>query len=171
MNDLIELIFSNFLIVAAIIGGIISWFSGMSKEESDKQDRAPKQPKPTKTPSGPMQHRPYAEKAEEVKSRTKEAAQETKGRVEEYYEQKKQRLEEMADYQDRRAQESLTFDQKDLNKDKMEVFVQDDSVERKSSLKYSTKFNRNRLAEGIVMSEILGQPRAYKPHSSHPRKR
>ncbi|MFG6148477.1 hypothetical protein [Halobacillus sp. B23F22_1] len=174
MNELFELIFSNFLIVAAIIGGLISWFSGMNKEDSEKQGGAPKQPKPTRTPSGPMQQKPVRgsmDKAQDLQRQSREVAQDTKGRIEDYYEQKQKRLDEMSDYQGERTQESFTFDEKDLNKNKMEVFVQEEPNTKKTSLKYSTKFNRNRLAEGIVMSEILGQPRAYKPHSSHPRKR
>ena len=37
MGDLFELLFSNFLIVAAVIGGIISFFSRMGNDQEDER--------------------------------------------------------------------------------------------------------------------------------------
>ncbi|MFC7060675.1 hypothetical protein [Halobacillus seohaensis] len=169
MNDLLELIFSNFLIVAAIIGGLISWFSSMNKKETEKQNR-PNQPKPTATPSGQRNQRPQV--PEKELARGGEVASKTNNRVDDYYEQKQKRLDDLQDYQANRDQKSLTFDENtDSDPNELEVFVQEGSNKKNSSIVYSNKWSRSRLADGIIMSEILGQPRAYKPHSSHPRKR
>ncbi|MCP3030356.1 hypothetical protein LF817_03280 [Halobacillus sp. A1] len=167
MTDLIEMITSNILIVAAIIGGLISWFSGMSKEDENQKKRAPKQPRPTMTPSGPAER--SAQK--ETRTQVEDAVKESKGRVESYYEEKQKRLEEAADYQNDRNRQSLSFDQRTLDGDNLEVYIEKGKETKKPNLKYSSRWSRNKLAEGIIMAEILGQPRAYKPHSSHPRKR
>ncbi|SFJ19598.1 hypothetical protein SAMN04487936_101277 [Halobacillus dabanensis] len=164
MGDLIDLIFSNFLIIAAIIGGIVSWFSGMTKENETKQKRSDRSqsPKPSPYPSGPSQEL-------EQKERTGEE------RLKEYYENKQQKLKEMTDSNSERERgvwepmEPNTHSALQGQKNKSSKASQ--LAENGPLIESARKWDKKRLAEGILMAEVLGPPRARKPHSSHPRKR
>lgn len=163
MGDLIELIFSNFLILAAIIGGIISWFSGMTKENENKQRPEKKtSPIPPAYPSGPSRNFQEAE--------TKDQSGED--RLRDYYETKQKKLAEVE-----------TFRSEEHQKEDEEMYAHTSAESRKKQkisselnlngplIEKTRKWDKKRLAEGILMSEVLGPPRARKPHSSHPRKR
>ena len=165
MGDLIDLILSNFLIIAAIIGGIISWFSGMTKEnETEKRpDRNPT-PKPSTYSSGPS---PDIEQ----KGRTGEE------RLKEYYETKQQKLNEMSDSDSSNERERGVWEPMEPNTQSA-MQAQNNKPSKASELsengplvESARKWDKKRLAEGILMAEVLGPPRAHKPHSSHPRKR
>ncbi|CDQ18041.1 hypothetical protein SAMN05192559_102218 [Halobacillus karajensis] len=165
MGDLIELIFSNFLILAAIIGGIISWFSGMTKESENKQrpDRKTS-PVPPSYPSGPN---PDLE----------EKAKAGDERLTDYYKTKQKKL---AEVKEGRKQ---SVDQPRLSDSEGETYTQPSFLQKEQRISRSQlnqegplientrKWDKKRLAEGILMAEVLGPPRAHKPHSSHPRKR
>ncbi|REJ10623.1 hypothetical protein [Halobacillus trueperi] len=163
MGDLIELIFSNFLILAAIIGGIISWFSGMTKENENKQKPEKKtSPVPPAYPSGPS---PDLQEKE-----TKTTLGED--RLRDYYETKQKKL-----------AEAETARNEDPQGGEGEIYTFPDQVRKKQTtpsaqlnqngpiIEKTRKWDKKRLAEGILMAEVLGPPRARKPHSSHPRKR
>ncbi|WP_394217855.1 hypothetical protein [Halobacillus trueperi] len=162
MGDLIELIFSNFLILAAIIGGIISWFSGMTKENENKQRPEKKtSPVPPAYPSGPS--RDFQE------TETKDKSGEE--RLRDYYETKQKKLAEAETARSEDLQEedeetySLRAESRKKQKISSELNLNGPLIEK------TRKWDKKRLAEGILMAEVLGPPRARKPHSSHPRKR
>ncbi|MCA1021426.1 hypothetical protein GLW04_07960 [Halobacillus litoralis] len=178
MADLIELIFSNFVIVAAIIGGIISWFSGMSKEKDQKSGAPKKQTAP----------RPYPNKSQgEPQQQEQEGQEDRGGRLREYYEEKQKRLEEIAEKSRSDAsgynRDRTITDSPVYNAEKSSPMEENPPAGRKASTKapplttdgplveQARKWDKKKLAEGIVMAEILGPPRAHKPHRSHPRKR
>ncbi|WP_173916102.1 hypothetical protein [Halobacillus sp. Marseille-Q1614] len=162
MNDLLELIFSNFLIVAAVIGGLISWFSNSAKEEERKQNR-------------PQRSRPAGSKpvGRPTMKQASAEMEETKDRVQEYYEQRK-KLDSDSHAEtnvEKNNYGTSRYSDRMNQGNTLEVLVQEDSKKDKVQINYSKKWDRSKLANGIIMAEILGQPRAYKPHSSHPRKR
>ena len=169
MGDLIELIFSNFLILAAIIGGVISWFSSMSKENEPKQ-RPGKEgnpvPAPPSYPSGPAQ-----DSEPEPQSKTGE------DRLKEYYTEKQKRLKEISrsgglgEPIGEHSQQMEDNSQTGPNKQKNSNSTAKQLSEKGPLIESARKWDKKRLAEGILMSEVLGPPRAHKPHQSHPRKR
>ncbi|UOQ93778.1 hypothetical protein MUO14_01935 [Halobacillus shinanisalinarum] len=166
MGDILELLFSNIVIVAAVIGGIISFVSRLNKKEEEK----PKHPKRSSFPSGPTnsQQPTMTQEPEEMK----ETASTSDGRMKEYYEEKQKRLDEMREYQKERGQQATPFSQTNEEFDHhVDDQQDDDSMKRKSVFSNSIQWDKKRLAEGIIMSEVLGPPRAHRPHRSHPRKR
>ncbi|WLR46227.1 hypothetical protein LC065_11505 [Halobacillus litoralis] len=162
MGDLIELIFSNFLILAAIIGGIISWFSGMTKENENKHKPEKKtSPIPPAYPSGPSRD------LQETETKDKSGEE----RLRDYYETKQKKLAEAetAHAEDRQREDEEMHPHMAPSRKKQKV-----SSELNLNgplIEKTRKWDRKRLAEGILMAEVLGPPRARKPHSSHPRKR
>ncbi|MBH0229916.1 hypothetical protein [Halobacillus yeomjeoni] len=174
MGELFDLIFSNFLIVAAIIGGIISWFRGMSKErEAEQPNRRPSPPTPSASSTPEREERP-------VERSIGDAMQSGRDRINDYYEEKRKRLEEVSDRENGIGSSAEdTFSYETPNKP---IHTSSHSKNKKQtkSLKKPTdelemidfkQLNKKRLREGIIMSEVLGSPRAYRPHQSHPRKR
>ncbi|WP_226583137.1 hypothetical protein [Halobacillus litoralis] len=170
MGDLLELIFSNFLILAAVIGGIVSWFSGMTKEKETKQKREKNNaPSPSSYPSGPRS----IEKPEEPRMKTGEE------RLNEYYEEKKKRMDELSGgAQEADPIQAYSYDKIDeapqSHGNRNKKYAKD--TPRQLSIdgpliESAKKWDKKRLAEGILMREVLGPPRAHKPHSTHPRKR
>ncbi|ASF39948.1 hypothetical protein CEH05_12705 [Halobacillus halophilus] len=170
MGELFELLFSNFLIVAAVIGGIISFFSRMGNDQED--ERKQNQPGPSRYPSAP------SEEAEERGPLRTEAGQKS---LQEYYEEQQEKIKGYSkDKVSKDPQRTFTYEtpNKDIHttgkiqEGQMERYVpEEDPVPNLPKLKKLNKWDKKRLAEGVLAAEILGQPRAYKPHQSHPRKR
>ncbi|MCA1009722.1 hypothetical protein [Halobacillus halophilus] len=168
MGELFDLLFSNFLIVAAVIGGIISFFSRMGSEQED--ERKQNQPRPTSYPNGPSEE---AEERGPVRTGQKN--------LQEYYEEQQEKIKGYSrENVSQDPQKTFTYEtpNKDIHtSDKiqdgqMERYVpQEEDVPNLPKLKKLNKWDKKRLAEGVIAAEILGQPRAYKPHRSHPRKR
>ncbi|WP_062513820.1 hypothetical protein [Halobacillus sp. KGW1] len=158
MGDLLDLIFSNFLVVAAIIGGIISFFSGAGKKE--QQADKPARPMPSSSPA--------PEKVPEQKVEADKTSGED--RLKRYYEEKQQRLNEV-----QQSRERMRGSERRSSGPGPQVEVtsaQSAGTGRKEvSVANPKSWNKKKLAEGILMAEVLGPPRAHKPHSSHPRKR
>jgi hypothetical protein len=172
MGDLLDLIFSNFLIVAAIIGGVVSWFSRMTKdEEQKKRPMGSPRTEPTPAPDGP------SSTTMTQTSNGKHEMKSSKDRLKEYYEEKQRRLDEISDHRAEQSDARQTFTYETPNKDTHCAMRRTmGSEEQHHKLKMDgwrdpKKWNKKRVSEGIIMAEILGPPRAHKPHSSHPRKR
>ncbi|MGR9049323.1 hypothetical protein ACQ4XT_11900 [Halobacillus faecis] len=163
MGDLIELIFSNFLILAAIIGGIISWFSGMTKENGKKQNPERKtSPIPPAYPSGPS---PDFRETEAMEKSGEE-------RLKDYYETKQKKLAEANTARNEETQEEEEGIYSHRSESRKRTQTVSEQLNQNGPLIEKTrKWDKKRLAEGILMAEVLGPPRARKPHSSHPRKR
>ncbi|RWZ60036.1 hypothetical protein EQV77_01690 [Halobacillus fulvus] len=177
MQELLDLIFSNFIIIAAIIGGILSWIGGQSR----KEDEANK-PRRSTGPFMPEQQRERPTESSSFPEQTQKTGEE---RLKDYYESKQEKLKEVKEDLSRGSKplEPISdFSYETPNQDIHTVMQEKEARPGKESRKISDydkvsnlsrpeKWDRKRLAEGIVMSEILGRPRAYKPHTSNPRKR
>ncbi len=166
MENILELIFSNFLVVAAVIGGLISFFTGLNKNKEGKGS-------PVSSPTTPSEPSASPERAEKpVFDRTDENIPNSQEHTRNYYDEKQKRQEELMEYQKNRGQYPIPSTQTgagsmyDPNGIQVEY-----GKERKNAIRYSRQWNKQKLADGIIMSEILGAPRAYKPHRSNPRKR
>ncbi|WP_082233795.1 hypothetical protein [Halobacillus massiliensis] len=167
MNDLLELIFSNFLIVAAIIGGLISFFSNAGKKEEQRKQEGRPQNRPqsnTRPSSRQTSERPTSKQPAAGSEMYQENRDDIKRSIQDHYEQRKQEVEERKEAYD-------YIRSKDRMGKPLEVLKQEEAPKEKLKVNYTENWDRSRLADGIIMSEILGQPRARKPHSSHPRKR
>ncbi|MBA2173553.1 hypothetical protein H0266_01425 [Halobacillus locisalis] len=166
MEAFFDFIFGNIFLVAVIIGGIISWWRGVNNSDDEKET--------TRMPSGPF---PSSTREPSLERETEGSPEKTgEDRLKEYYEVKKEQVEKNSE--DKGAEKTFTYEtpQRDIHTWKMERFVPNEENPDKplgsiKSLKNKNRWDRKRLAEGMVMSEILGPPRAHKPHSSHPKKR
>ncbi|MFD2926010.1 hypothetical protein [Halobacillus naozhouensis] len=166
MGDILEILFSNFLVVAAVIGGIFSFFSGLNKKKQEKGSRKPS----SSVPTGPAASPEPAIK--EVSEQRDENIPDSQTRTRNYYDEKQKRQEELQEYQKNRGQDLTSSTQTGIGAPYGPDGIQVDyGTQKKNAIRYSRHWNQQRLADGIIMSEILGPPRAYKPHRSNPRKR
>ncbi|MCA0970038.1 hypothetical protein LCM20_05510 [Halobacillus litoralis] len=164
MESLIELIFNNIFIIAIAIGGIISWLGRVTGNEDEKET--------TRMPSGPV----HDESLEPMTPVEASPPPEKKGedRLKEYYEKKQETLEKAKSYE---IGGGSSYETPNRDIHTMERIVPKKPKKTNkhavpSAHSFKTKdWDQKKLAEGIVMAEILGPPRAHKPHSSHPKKR
>ncbi|TGB04263.1 hypothetical protein [Halobacillus salinus] len=167
MEGLIEFIFGNIFIIAIVVGGIISWFSRVMGGDDERET--------TRMPSGPMQQ-PADTPPQKVESQPPRSSS-GEDRLRDYYEKKKDTLAKAKNEQEIGGGSSYETPNQDIYTN---PFEQEEQLqaERKKTQPVSPvsqlnikDWDRKRLAEGVVMAEILGPPRAHKPHSSNPRKR
>lgn len=168
MEHIIDLIFDNFLIVAVIVGGLLKFLSGDSKqaEENRKKphERSKNIPRPTPTPSGGKYIPPQAKKVV-----TKSAPNIESMSIEE---QQQEQLERLAGQL--KSDLSKTLHDVKSTKDATPLPLQlNKSVKNNVNRKQKpikkvlrTKLSRDGLMESIIMAEVLGSPRATKPYQS-----
>ncbi|WP_079530315.1 hypothetical protein [Halobacillus hunanensis] len=165
MENILELIFSNFLVVAAVVGGIISFFTGLNKNKEG-------QGSPVSSPTTPSEPSASPKPAAKTLEGTGGHLPNSQERTRDYYDEKQKRQEELLEYQKNRGQGSISSTQTESGSIYEPNGIQVEyGKERKNAIRYSRQWNKQKLADGIIMSEILGAPRAYKPHRSNPRKR
>ncbi|MBB6454316.1 hypothetical protein HNQ94_002791 [Salirhabdus euzebyi] len=133
-------------IIIALIIGAISAFSGQKdKDQKQQKPRPVNRPKPTPTPSG----RTYPEEASHEKT-SREVYQE-QARTTHQYSDEIQSLEigsgEITD-KGRKTPRKKVVQQKKAS----------------ASISMKKQLTKKRIAESIIMSEVLGRPRAHKPY-------
>ncbi|WP_102026986.1 hypothetical protein [Salirhabdus sp. Marseille-P4669] len=149
-------------IIAAIFFGIVSMFSRNKEEEHPKGKpiQRPKKmmtPKPTPTPSGRTYHEP--------KPTQKEPKVEPVVRVEEKHVDRSS------------IEDSIQLDTLasfDITKGR-DVKTPSSLLQRKSkthtlggqSISVKEQLTQKRIVESLIMSEVLGTPRAHKPYAYH----
>ncbi|MFG6114289.1 hypothetical protein ACGTN9_03795 [Halobacillus sp. MO56] len=168
MGNFIDFILNNIFLVAVFIGGIISWLNRMNGEqEEERPARQPSSPAP-RTPSGPV--RPKTERAEQAERTPGKAAGESK--MERYYQEKQKHIKDISarDIGDK-GSGSFTYETPNRNihdalPGQMERTkpTQYSKNETAPSLSIKSNLNRKKIAESVMMAEILGPPRAHKPH-------
>ncbi|MFQ3542730.1 hypothetical protein Q7A53_01470 [Halobacillus rhizosphaerae] len=165
MQNLFDMIFSNVFVLLAIIAGVFSWFKRMRSKEDKPIPSGPAVPKQDKDPERELEpHTVFSEQSRD--------------RVGEYYDKKKKQLQDADQKENGKQSTIFTYEtpNKDLHRQEvkgreLEVYVAGNDHSSTSPIKVNKKWNKNRIAEGIIMAEILGPPRAYKPHRSQIRKR
>ncbi|MEN2765947.1 hypothetical protein [Ornithinibacillus xuwenensis] len=159
MDGLLEIL--PFIIF--IIAGIIKAISGGNSEQKEKQQSKPKQPnhvpKPTATPSG-------------GNTRTKQTVYESTKAEVSIEEQKQQQMERLASRMNTDVRASKNnVNQKDIAlgsviQDEIKHHDNQQSSYKKEQFKKQVKnrLNGEGLINGVIMSEVLGPPRARKPY-------
>lgn len=148
------------LIILAIIGGL----SGFLKDKSDDNSGNPKRSyntlKPSSTPSGgSTSHSPATSYDYDKQTMADTAAIEVQ--QEEQRNSLAERMETTHKARTGGEHDAIIDDQVKKEPDK------DLSMEQKRLRKrFSANLNQKSLVNGIIMSEVLGQPRAYKPYQS-----
>ncbi|MBY7143346.1 hypothetical protein KFZ56_09795 [Virgibacillus sp. NKC19-3] len=158
MGSLIELIMDNLFIVVIIIAGIIGFFRNSSAEQ-EQDRRQTNRPRPTSTsaPSG-GDNQPQQRRAHEAPSNQPAPAS-----IEEQQSEQLGRLANQLQTETKDAMEKLPHDA--IIGNTLREPNKNSSVE-KEALKKQIKGNLGKtgLVNGIIMSEVLGSPRARKPY-------
>ncbi|KGX93640.1 hypothetical protein N781_11185 [Pontibacillus halophilus JSM 076056 = DSM 19796] len=142
MEQLFEFLFGNAIVLIGILGAIASWVSSRKKDEEEK-------PKPVETG-------PYAREVEEpyeVDEEPYEDAPTTFPKEPSYnYEKSSYDRTRISGEHDAISDQPLQVAYKKQTKNQLNVQI--------------NKLNKKRLAEAVVMAEVIGQPRSKRPHSS-----
>ncbi|WP_181350619.1 hypothetical protein [Thalassobacillus sp. CUG 92003] len=158
MSDILELLFGNFLIVAAIIGGILSWMKGMGGKQAQDDETKRKSGEQTR----PVSPQPPAHEYKEEGAREDD-------RVKQYYDHKQERLNDLSKEagSTREASYQGKHDALPENQD-LQVYVSEENTDDLPNISINKGyFSKKKLAEGMIMAEILGPPRAYRRHRTY----
>ncbi|WP_028783255.1 hypothetical protein [Thalassobacillus devorans] len=175
MGNFIDFLLNNIFLVAVFIGGIISWLNRMNGEQEDERPaRRPSSPAPP-TPSGPVRHK--TEQVEQAERKPDKFAGESK--MERYYQEKQKHIKDISarNIGDKQGTGSFTYETPnrklhDALPGQMERTkpTQYNQSETAPSLSIKSNLNRKKIAESVIMAEILGPPRAHKPHRTFSRR-
>ncbi|HLR68165.1 MAG TPA: hypothetical protein VK105_13720 [Virgibacillus sp.] len=176
MDDLLELIFSNPLFLILIIGGLISLLKGGSGNKDGQQSQTQRSRQPqtvthnpsqTKTQTQTRQQRPQTKPRERIVRTTS---------VEE---QRQKQLEQLTgrigvDPEDNKHTAKKTGVQSPLGsgttvdkRRQQEIAALHHAEQRKRvKKKFRNNLSRDGLIDSVIMSEVLGPPRARKPYES-----
>lgn len=165
MDQIIDLIFENPFFLIIIIGALFSLFSGKKKEEQKEQQRSSQQNRP----------RPESVNAASRTSRRKQ--QVNRG------EQERERVTPQLSIEEQRAKQLAQFASKNVssqhhsdsdvktadgeNKRKTEIQELASSYsQREFKREFKKSLSRKGLINSVIMSEVLGPPRARNPYKS-----
>ncbi|KAB8126872.1 hypothetical protein F9U64_18800 [Gracilibacillus oryzae] len=135
--------------------GVILWVVGMFNSKNDEQ-----QPK-----SKPVQKVPQANtrKTQPVKSSEKQTAYASELDSTSFQDQKKQQMDRLKE--SIQSSESLSKKQKELLENSPIKQVKRPAAKKQPTLSVKNNLTRKGVAQGIIMAEVLGKPRAYKKRS------
>ncbi|WP_042223420.1 hypothetical protein [Oceanobacillus manasiensis] len=160
ISSLLEAIFGNMFILIAIVVGIIGFFKNGSDNKGDHQ--SPNQSRPTSTPSGRTN---LPSQRTTTNSNTQHGTVDTSSIDDQHQSQ----LDQLADRYAtaKRSAENISNHQHRTSPLKEERGNKEEQLSS-SQKKFKKQINRNLtkqgLANGIIMAEILGPPRAKKPY-------
>lgn len=161
MEGLFEAIFSNGFIILAAIAGIIGFFKDSFSKDTDKENE--RRTKPNK----PVP--PFGGGATKVGSQPTKRTEREGGSISaaSASEQKQRQMDQLAEQMGADLQEPI----EDLVQQVQSVQSQRQVTEghlqkQKMKRQVANNFTREGLINGIIMSEVLGKPRAKKPYRS-----
>lgn len=161
MGNILELLFGNFLIIIAIVGGIISWINRSRSSDKGKDSRE-FQPNPTPVSSGDV------EKGQEGNGTKKDNQfpSSLEGGANSYYDQKEAMVKEA----NSKLEESASLQTNEISNDgttqnNIKVHKKREK-NNKAGLSVNDYLTRKGIAESVIMAEVLGSPRAKKPYRS-----
>ncbi|WP_217586744.1 hypothetical protein [Lentibacillus saliphilus] len=155
MNELIELVSANFFIIVAVIIGLM----GFLKDKTDKQEerKQPSRSQTQRTPSGPnveAQTMPTP-KPESRQTEAELYKQSQREALAKRMNVNSSPVEYVEDVMPTRLQSRMN-----------DNHAQDNVQQRELKKQLKSHLTGKGIINGIVMSEILGQPRALKPYRS-----
>ncbi|UOQ46346.1 hypothetical protein MUN89_10765 [Halobacillus salinarum] len=143
MEDLFSLVFSNMFILLAIVFGIYSWIKRAALGQQ-KTDSKRQKNNPDSEIRGESASQNHGQEPEE---------RQTPGRTFTYETPNKD------------------IHNAPIQEDEMKVHIEKNKHPGSTRSSRKIKWNKKSVSDGIIMAEILGPPRAYKPHNSNYRKR
>lgn len=168
MDSIIDFIFSNFLILFIVVGGLVKLISGNSKNsESDTKTTQPVQSRrQSQERAGNRENRPNSTSKQSSSENT------TSVSIEEQQQKQLERLAGKAATSTVQNYDSLkeqSYDSdnrhtisKSSQNNKKEFTKNKIAVKRQ----LNKKISRNGLIDSVIMAEVLGAPRARKPYKS-----
>lgn len=167
ISNLMEAIFGNIFILIAIVAGIIGFFKNGSDNKGDQQ--SPNQPRPTSTPSGRTN---MPSQRTSTSTNTQHSTVDTSS-VEERHQRQ---LDQLADRYatTKRSANSIPDNlqrSSSLREGKEKKEEQLSTKQKKFKKRFDRNLTKQGVANGVIMAEILGPPRAKKPYRSVTSKR
>lgn len=173
MEAIIDFIFSNFIIVLIIIGGITKLLGGDGKEQQTNRQGRPIEKRQQTTPSPRNTNRSRSQQP--TRSKTSSPLGETISIGEEQQKQLEQlagqmRTEAVQSFDD--LSKEVASDDKIMSsavtRNKTDNIAKKDRNKNKKEVKrqMKKKLSRQGVTESIIMAEVLGPPRARKPYKS-----
>lgn len=165
MDELIDLIFSNPLFLILIIGGIISLFRGSSDQKNEQNQRT-NRPKPV-----PNQHtrtQPHRQRSETRRVEPKQEAVHSIS-IEDQREKQLEQLTSRLGSQAADSEHSGLKNRPKIADQKRTAEIQslhNQKVKAEFKRKFKKNLSRSGLIDSVIMSEVLGAPRARKPYRS-----
>lgn len=170
MEKLIEFIMSNLFLIIIIIAGIMSFLGNQQKEKQNEQKK--KQGPQTRQSSIPPERKQAESRGQQLGRMSTESQAPMKS-VEEQQQEQMERLADQFQTETKERVDELT-ENVDMESALKEIQT-DNSQQEKQQLKRQMRDNLKGkgLMSGIIMSEVLGPPRAIKPYRNviHERKR
>lgn len=156
MEGILDAIFGNFLVVLAIIGGIVGFLKDRSNKDKEEGHKPYQVPKPTATPSGGGNYQSQHETTTVQTNRTT------------LEEQQEIQMQQLAERMNTDTTVSVGGRPNDMIIEKMNRRQGDNDSHEKKKMKKQVKRNLTGkgLVDGIIMAEVLGPPRAVKPYKS-----
>jgi len=168
MDQVIEFIMNNLFLIVVIVSAIFGFFSNQQKEEEKNQRK-----QPHRSPARPTQ-RPVPANRTESKGQPLGRMNTEKAEIEEAMdsigEQQQRQMEELAQNLNTQAQEAVNEvrnvpgELSDILKEAEIKSLEQERTRLKKQVQGQLKGKR--LMNGIIMSEVLGPPRAIKPYRS-----
>lgn len=177
MGDIFDLIFSNIGILLPIIAGVFAFLTNLGKDEQKEQKKKPAQNRPAQGEATPSSPQPSVDR-EKVKD-LKTYAEEQRERYRSIQREQKGESSE-AENQDEKAFKGEIGGEHDAIPDQptQPSYQRGEKVpylkgsKSQPSVKVSGLQNvsKKKLAESVVMAEVLGKPRSMNPYRSHLKK-
>ena len=163
ISNLMEAIFGNIFIIIAIVAGIIGFFNNGSENKGEQQ--SPNQPRPTSTPSG------RTNMPSQRTSTTSTNSQQSRVDTSSVEEKHQSQLDQLADRYATTTRSAKSIpDNLQRNSSLREGKEKKEELLSTKQKKFKKRFDRNLtkqgVANGVIMAEILGPPRAKKPYRS-----
>ncbi|MFD2630868.1 hypothetical protein [Oceanobacillus kapialis] len=158
ISSILEAIFGNMFVILAIIAGIIGFFKeGSKKKEENTQNR-------------PRQNTPPTQRSNSSNPRTSPSLEDTVSTIDasSIEEQQQNQLDHLANRYATAKRSAENISENLQRSSSLKERSKEDDHLSASQKQFKRKLNRNLtkqgLANGVIMAEILGPPRAKKPY-------
>lgn len=163
MESFIEFIFSNLFLVIVILSGIFSMFNKNKEEKKRNSNR----PKPAQTPSRKMKEKQPPIRTQERRTRSYETKPEPvqMKSVEDQQQEQMERLRERFTTSVNETVENMNSSDIAKSKARLNSLAKKETSFQKNP-QVELNLNQKSVLQGIMMSEVIGTPRARKPYRS-----
>ncbi|WLV23598.1 hypothetical protein QR721_08030 [Aciduricibacillus chroicocephali] len=165
LEQLFDFVASNFFIVLIVIGGIVSFIQDRNKKQQSDQEKGENRTQPQHQKAPEQRRKPATPELRRMQRSGNGRSQESAAR-----DRQLKQVKETAQSAVNETKEMLEVARNAANTKRSGTLPIRKQASNKHQASHSfahKKLNRQKLAEGIVLSEVLGPPRALKPHTSN----